>query len=115
MTALTKFFVCFAVVPDNPLKPSINDDLHPPPYPRILPNARTLSLNLIPDFDVPDCHLTHMFMQFGQIIAHDTTLAIMQFRKHFNHTNSVILKLYSSSLTNLHVLTLSALGHNIIS
>lgn len=39
-----------------------------------LPAPRRLSLELHPHFDNPTDYVTHMFMQWGQFLAHDITL-----------------------------------------
>ncbi|XP_068081947.1 peroxidase-like [Anabrus simplex] len=60
------------------LRPSYGDGIHEPRravdgHP--LPNARSLSLALFPDKDVPDERRPLVVMYWGQLVAHDTSLS----------------------------------------
>lgn len=61
------------------LAPAYADGLNQPRVAgsgRPLPSARQLSSRLAKDVDMPDRHLSLMFMHWGQFVAHDITLGV---------------------------------------
>lgn len=81
------FYVCFLYsIGVNKVRMSRNG--------KELPNVRILRTSLFPDKDIPDDLNLLMVMQWGQLIAHDTTHIVQQDSGsyiQYMHTYSVTL------------------------